>query len=160
MKFTARVVKALSGGFGDGMRQRLKEAQAKHVNVGFPGGQDHEGTEMTVAQLARVHEFGAPSVGIPERPFMRQSLQNNRPKYLRLNRQNLRQMVAGDMSAEQALGQLGAMAQGDIQREIVNGEFAPLKPETIRRKGSSKPLIDSGQMRQSVTWELSDDRNQ
>ena len=57
---------------------------------------------------------------------------------------------------EQALGQLGEMTKGDVQTEIRSGDFAPLKPATIKRKGSSRPLIDTGQMVQSIAWELGD----
>lgn len=39
-----------------------------------------------------------------------------------------------------------------IQKEIVNGDFVPNSPETIKRKGSDKPLIDTGRMRQSINY--------
>ena len=55
-------------------------------------------------------------------------------------------------SAEQALQQLGAMAKGLVQDEIVNGDFAPNAESTIQKKGSEQPLIDTGTMRQSVNF--------
>ena len=104
--------------------------------------------------IAAVHEFGSPSHGIPERPFLRVAVQRNRQKYVRLNRINLVKMLRGQATVDQALGQLGEMAKGDVQTEIRSGVFAPLKPATIKRKGSSRPLIDTDQMEQSVAWEL------
>ena len=162
IKAIVRIVKDLDGLGWRQLRSRLLEAEHRHVNVGFPAGQEHKDedgkhSKYTVAQIAAVHEFGAPAAGIPERPFMRTALQVGRQKFIQLNRQNLLAMVRGGMTAEQALGQLGAMAQGEVQREIAQGTFAPLKTETIKRKGSDRPLIDTGQMRQSVTWEITDD---
>ncbi len=125
------------------------------VNVGVPEGKrEEDGTP--VAMIAAVHEFGSPSQGIPERPFLRVAVQRNRQKYVRLNRINLVKMLRGQATVDQALGQLGEMAKGDVQTEIRSGDFAPLKPATIKRKGSSRPLIDTGQMVQSIAWELGD----
>ena len=42
--------------------------------------------------------------------------------------------------------------KGLIQRKIVDGTFEPNAPSTIRKKGSSRPLIDTGRMRQSVNF--------
>ena len=50
------------------------------------------------------------------------------------------------------LNKLGILAQGDIQAEITSLMTPALSPRTIRAKGSSKPLIDTGAMRQAVTW--------
>ena len=38
------------------------------------------------------------------------------------------------------------------QTDIKGNPFKPLKPRTIRRKGSSKALIDTGSMLSSTTW--------
>lgn len=128
------------------------------VNVGFPeGGDVHEGSAMNVASIALVHEFGSESRNIPERSFLRAGIRRNAAAYLRLNKTTLRKVLAGEMTMRDALGLLGEKAKSDVQMEITNGEFAPLSDSTINAKGSSKPLIDSGQMRQSVAWEYGDD---
>lgn len=149
----AKIVKDIDPRKFEELRKRL--SAGKHqVNVGFPGGQDHKDSDLSVAQIAAIHEFGAPSVGIPERPFLRTSIDKNRPRYKALNRQTLAGVVRGAGTVEQALGLLGEAAKADVQKEIASGAFAPLKASTIRRKKSSKPLIDSGQLRQSVAWEI------
>ncbi|MGE4448574.1 MAG: hypothetical protein AB7E15_09785 [Azospira sp.] len=138
----------------DRLRQRLV-GDNRVVNVGVPEGKrEEDGTP--VAMIAAVHEFGSPSQGIPERPFLRVAVQRNRQKYVRLNRINLVKMLRGQATIEQALGQLGEMAKGDVQTEIRSGVFTPLKEATKKRKGSSRPLIDTGQMVQSIAWELGD----
>ena len=151
---TSKLVKDIDMTVFDELKRRLGGAD-KVVNVGVPEGKKEEdGTP--VAMVAAVHEYGSPSQGIPERPFLRVAVQRNRQKYVRLNRINLVKMLRGQATVEQALGQLGEMAKGDVQTEIRSGDFAPLKPATIKRKGSSRPLIDTGQMVQSIAWELGD----
>lgn len=151
---SVKVLKDLDPKALDRLRQRLV-GDNRVVNVGVPEGKrEEDGTP--VAMIAAVHEFGSPSQGIPERSFLRVAVQRNRQKYVRLNRINLVKMLRGQATVDQALGQLGEMAKGDVQTEIRSGDFAPLKPATIKRKGSSRPLIDTGQMVQSIAWELGD----
>ena len=151
---SVKVLKDIDPKALDRLRQRLV-GDNRVVNVGVPEGKrEEDGTP--VAMIAAVHEFGSPSQGIPERPFLRVAVQRNRQKYVRLNRINLVKMLRGQATVEQALGQLGEMAKGDVQTEIRSGEFTPLKEATIKRKGSSRPLIDTGQMVQSIAWELGD----
>ncbi len=150
---TTIIVKDFDGKFLDRLKKSLTGKRDRYVKVGFPSNAtESDGTKT--ALVAAVHEFGSPSQGIPERPFVRPSLDKNRAKRSALNKQNLKKVLNGGITIDAALGQLGHMAAGDIQEEIRNGNFAPLKPATIQRKGSSKPLIDTGQMRQSVTYEL------
>lgn len=154
---SVKVLKDIDPKALDRLRQRLV-GDNRVVNVGVPEGKrEEDGTP--VAMIAAVHEFGSPSQGIPERPFLRVAVQRNRQKYVRLNRINLVKMLRGQATVDQALGQLGEMAKGDVQVEIRNGDFTPLKPATIKRKGSSRPLIDTGQMVQSIAWELGEKTN-
>ena len=148
---TAKIIKDFDGKFLDKLKKALTGKRERIVNVGFPASaKEPDGT--STAFIAAVHEFG--SEHVPERSFMRTSLGANRNKRKALNEQNLKKILNGGMSVDAALGQLGLMASSDIKEQIKNGSFAPLKAATIKRKGSSKPLVDTGQMRQSVTYEL------
>jgi hypothetical protein len=111
-------------------------------------------SDIDVAFIGAVHEFGAPNAGIPERPWLRPGVRSGSAEMQRLNRVNLIKMLRGQLNPAVALRQLGAMAQGFVQKHIRSGDFTPLKPATIAAKGSSKPLIDTGQMVQSVTFEV------
>lgn len=156
-RVTKKILKDIDFRKFDELKRRL--TTGKHaVNVGIPEGpKEEDGTP--VAMIAAVHEYGSPDQGILERPFLRVAVQRNRLKYVKLNRINLVKMARGQLEVEQALGQLGEMAKGDVQVEIRNGDFTPLKPATIKRKGSSRPLIDTGQMVQSIAWELGEKTN-
>lgn len=151
---TSKLMKDIDMTVFDELKKRLV-GDGKVVHVGIQEGKkETDGTP--VAMIAAVHEYGSPSQGIPERPFLRVAIQKNRTKYVRLNRINIVKMMRGQMQMEQALGLLGEMAKGDVVTEIKSGDFAPLKAATIKRKGSSRPLIDTGQMVQSMQWELGD----
>ena len=118
------------------------------IQVGFQGDQKYEdGT--SIAQVAAVNEFGASD--IPERPFMRQSFENHEGE-LQAACDAAQRLVSSGGSAEQALQQIGVVAKGLVQDEIVNGGFAPNAESTIKKKGSEQPLIDTGTMRQSVNF--------
>ena len=58
----------------------------------------------------------------------------------------------GQITAEQMLQAIGVFQKGLVQNDIVDGEFTPNAPSTIKRKGSDRPLIDTGKMRQSVNF--------
>ena len=55
------------------------------------------------------------------------------------------------MSAFDVLDLVGRVAAADIQTKISSIYSPPLSPITIRRKGSSKPLIETGLMLASVS---------
>lgn len=151
---TAKMLKDVDFRVFDDLKKRLVGERA--VKVGFPQGKtEDDGTP--VALVAATHEFGSPERNIPERSFLRTGLRENGPKYVRFNKLNLVKILRGQMTAEQALGQLGEMAKGDVQQKIRSGDFAPIQAATAARKGSSKPLIDTGQMVQSVSYELGEE---
>lgn len=111
---------------------------------------------MTVASIAAVHEFGAPKARIPERSFLRAAIDESRELLERTAKNVAGSVARGTLTANQAAARLGLVAQARVQRKIVDGPFVPNAPFTVRQKGSSRPLIDSGQMRQSVTYEVVD----
>lgn len=150
----AKILKRLDGKAIEKLRATLEKKRKNLVYVGFPRSvKTDEGFQM--AMIAGAHEYGTKH--IPERPFLKVAIVESQGDFKALNARNLKAFVNGKMSAKTALEQLGLMASARVKQKIVVGPFTPLSPETIRRKGSSKPLIDTGQMRQSVTYEIKDD---
>ena len=118
------------------------------VDVGFlPDKRYPDGT--LVAMVAAVQEYGAPSRGIPPRPFFRQAVAENSPQWPRAVAQLLKNT---DYNAEKTLDQMGALIKGELQRKISTFEGEPLAPSTIARKGFSKALIDTSVMLNSVDY--------
>lgn len=127
--------------------EQLKASGEKAVYVGFPAEFDKkvEGSDnFNLASLAAVLEFG--NERIPSRPFLRQTLTENQEKYTAL----FVKLFESGVSIDQIYEQIALIAQGDVQQNIVNGKWTANAPSTIKRKKSSKPLIDTGKLRQSV----------
>lgn len=127
--------------------EQLKASGEKAVYVGFPTefNENVEGSDnFNLASLAAVLEFG--NERIPSRPFLRQTLAENQEKYTTL----FVKLFESGVSIEQIYEQIALIAQGDVQQNIVNGKWTANAPSTIKRKKSSKPLIDTGKLRQSV----------
>lgn len=127
---------------------KLESAKSKSAYVGIPSEPDEpveDGEGFNLASLAAVLEFG--NERIPSRPFLRQTLAENKEKYTALFSQLFKQGV----EISQIYEQLSLIAQADVQLNIVKGEWVANAESTIKRKGSSKPLIDTGRLRQSIT---------
>lgn len=110
---------------------------------------------VTNAQLASIHEFGLGNV--PARPFIRPPFAANRAAYLEILKAGYYQaLVKGDTNAfRRTLGLVGAKMAADIKKYVTDGNnLAPLAQSTIDRKGSSRPLVDTGQLINSVTYEV------
>ena len=60
---------------------------------------------------------------------------------------------------QQAASRVGNYGASQVKRGIVNGNFTPNSPLTIARKGSSKPLIDKGDLVGSITYQVIDSNN-
>lgn len=136
----------------EGLKKRVEKLGLGRVHVGIPGSAtEADGTR--IADIAATHEFGDPSRGIPERSFLRASIIKNRKNYVKMARNGAKKVAAGTMESRMVYSLIGTQAQGDVWDYFILGRpnFVPLKPATIKRKGSSAPLIDSGQMRQSIT---------
>lgn len=127
--------------------EQIKASGEKAVYVGFPAefNEKVEGSDnFNLASLAAVLEFG--NERIPSRPFLRQTLAENQEKYTEL----FVKLFESGVSIDQIYEQIALIAQGDVQQNIVNGKWTANAPSTIKRKKSSKPLIDTGKLRQSV----------
>lgn len=99
-------------------------------------------SNLTKVALAVIHEFGTEK--IPERPFMRQAFDNRLNEIEDMSANLHARYLNGDLTEKQALAMLGEWFMGEIKEEIRKGSFTPLKPATVKAKGSSKPLIDTG----------------
>lgn len=124
------------------------------VKVGVLGTGSRTGGGLSNVDLAVIHEFGAPNANIPERPFIRTGISENLPAIRALIKQLTPLVIQGKMSMEMALGFIGERSKRAIQAKFGDGSHVPLQPATIKAKGSDVPLIDTGQLRQSIVYEV------
>lgn len=106
-----------------------------------------------LAVIAATQEYGSPKRHIPARPAVRQTFENRRGELIALQAKIAQALIEGKITEIRAMQLLGAWAAGAIKATITSdGNFAPLAPATVRAKGSSKPLIDTGQLVNAVTF--------
>ena len=133
---------------GKAFKKALQELGGLEVRVGYQEGATYpDGTP--VIQVALWNELG--TVNAPARPFIRGTVDNNEEKFQKQMESSVKKLANGT-TAEKVLNELGVFAKDLLQQEIKNGEFVPNAPSTIARKGSEKPLIDSGLLRQSANY--------
>jgi hypothetical protein len=128
------------------------------VRVGIQGDEanaEHDG-ELTNLQLGTIHEYGAPLANIPERSFVRATVDENAAAYVRLARRLGQQVLDGARTRRQALGLFGERVRADIVNRINRGIEPALRPATVARKKSSKPLVDTSQLKGAITYVVGD----
>jgi hypothetical protein len=104
-----------------------------------------------VARVAVWNEFGTTN-GIPARPFFRNAIDGNREKIFDMAARFANLAMIGKSTVAEAFERLGLFMQSTIRSSIRNGSWQANSPKTEKKKGSTKPLIDTGQMINSVTF--------
>lgn len=135
---------------------RLKNLSKMKAHVGVPGGAtppvDADGKPLgiSMAELAYIHEKGSLANKLPSRPLMRQTKTRVEKKFVRLLANGYKRVIKG-ADAESILRMIGVAYEGEIKRSFVVETFVANTEATKKRKGSSRPLIDTGALRQSIT---------
>ena len=133
----------------DDFIKRIKALDNASLEVGILSSEDGE-----ILLIANVHEFGAPSVNIPERSFIRAGFDEHHKDIEQTNDKLLDMYLEGNISARTYLNTLGEYCVGLIQKFIVDLKEPPNKPATIEAKGSSNPLVDTGRLIQSISYQV------
>lgn len=134
------------------IKRELERAKGREVAVGIlQGSVDSEGA--SIAEYATYNEFGTDDV--PSRPFMAMSFDENKADIeADFNRQG-KAMVEGKRTADQALTVIGQKHAARVQNTITGRDITPkLADSTIKAKGSTKTLVDTGAMTNAVQIEL------
>jgi hypothetical protein len=104
------------------------------------------------ANFESTHPYGAYTITIPPRPFFRTMIKKESPFW---GGEMAKRLKANDFDAAKTLNQMGALIAGQLQQSIRDMNSPPNTPSTIRKKKSSKPLIDTGYLLASVDYEVS-----
>lgn len=145
------------------LKRNLSKLNRTAIQVGLPtrtGAGIHADSNMTMAEIGMVHEYGTEK--IPQRSFIRQGISAHRPAIELGLRMCLIDAVTHLKSVQfldKAFNRVGAETIGYIYQQFkISGSpsWEPLSPYTIaqRRLASDTPLWDTGQLVQSLTWEV------
>ncbi len=91
---------------------------------------------------------------IPERSYLRAWFDENVDALQATMERLIGQVVEGKISGRAALETIGGYVVTHVQAYMVDLKTPPNAPSTIARKGSSNPLIDTGQLKDAITWRV------
>lgn len=148
----------------------LEQIDGKKVSVGVLGGGEQ-------SWLASIHEYGCrievtpkmrkylaatglylksttTHITIPERAFLRNGYDENKDEVISKAEAVLGDVIGGTMSANQFFELIGLLMKSKIQDYARDLDTPPNHPYTIERKGSSNPLVDTGDMIGAIDYKV------
>ncbi|OXM32281.1 hypothetical protein [Salmonella enterica] len=105
-----------------------------------------------VPMVAATNEFGNPANNQPPRPYFRNAIAEHEGEW----QEAMATLIENGGDPRDALSLLGEIIVDDIKESIRQLDSPPLSPVTIARKGFDKPLIDTSNMLNSVSYEVSE----
>lgn len=131
--------------------------QGSQVVVGLPSESQPYPDGTSVLSVGFWNEFGTKH--IPERPFLRETLRQQRQEWVALSEKLYAQAIESGVDPQTLLGVLGEQMQIDVQKNIDSGAWEPNAPAYARAKekaGKTKPLIVTGHLRGSIRYVVRD----
>lgn len=136
----------------------VKELKRHEVLVGIPQEKSsRQGSKgkATNAELLFIHTNGSPVRGIPARSVLQPAIENDKERIGEMLGKAVDKAVSGKkeeiVPALERAGMHGVKACKDWFVNPSNG-WKPNNPQTLKRKKSTKPLIDTSEMRKSITY--------
>lgn len=160
----------------DAIEREVRLSRRLVALVGIPGDAqnpvDAKGNPagINMASLAYILEKGSPVNKIPPRPFMEETRKTSMKRVLGLMARLQKAISNGSSTAMAAIKKLGAAYEGEMKAIFTTGVFEKNsditkyggwmrnkvsgKPFKVKGKGSSKPLVDTGRLRQSIIYKV------
>lgn len=146
---------------GDGLAsifQAIETLTSQEVLVGIPHGEARSDSDMTNAQIGYIQETGSPSMNLPPRPFLVPGVESCQDQTgLHLTKAADAALKGNIPAVNRHLNMAGMIAQNAVRAYFTGGHFEPLSEATLRQRLSrgrtgTNPLIDTAQLRRSVTY--------
>lgn len=134
------------------IEKNIKTLLNHSVKVGLPKETGSYPNGTSILQVGAAHEFGVPENNLPRRSFLRVPFMDNANKIKKAIDKSYKFVAEQNSDPIKMLNKLGLFGQSISQESFTDNNWQPLKPATIKRKSSSKPLIDSGRLRGSITY--------
>lgn len=145
----------------------LKEMNESTITIGFQGPSGaavHTDAGVPMATVAQWMEFGTPGSDdrqydrprslIPSRPLVRTTFELHSKQMKALIKKAFSDLIDGRASLDKAQ-QVAGEAASKLMRETLDRSRSwaePLAESTASAKGHSQPLLDSGQLRDAISW--------
>ena len=138
-----------------GFKEAIKKLQTLKNKTLQAGILKDTGTNegVYIADYASWNEYGTED--IPARPFVGSTCDEQSSKWNGVIDKIIDKiLVDPSTDVERLINLLGEQVVGDIKEKIANNIPPPNTEGTIRRKKSTKTLIDTGVMRNAITFEI------
>ena len=113
-----------------------------------------KGAEISMIELAAIHEFGSPAAGIEARSFIREPLEKSEHAQRIMMGKIAKAIIENRQTVDNGLEILGLWGVSTIKKAIVTGLSPGNDASTIAAKGSSKPLVDTGRLLNAINHEV------
>ncbi|MGG6461402.1 hypothetical protein [Solilutibacter silvestris] len=140
--------------------RQIKALAKNEVLIGIPDetAGRQTGDAITNAAIGYIQETGSPINNIPARPFLVPGVEASLPVVEKSLKHGAKQVLRGIGGAiDKALNKSGLQAQNSVRATINSGIDPALAESTLaarKRRGrtGTKPLIDTGQLRNAITY--------
>ena len=136
------------------------------ANINHPGGTSYGYSTKQAADdgevrflkkgagYAELGVTGAHAIKIPARPWLAPGVESGNEEYLKI----IADGIENKKPLDKLLNIVGVVAVGKVQQYMTELRSPPNAKSTIAKKGSSNPLIDTGALRQSVTFKVTSEK--
>lgn len=132
-----------------------------HEDSGIHAPSEQGGRPIGMAQLGALLNYGDETnelngrfAPIPPRPWLIPGVQKSKQHIVDVIGDALR----NDGNLDMALEKIGLLVVGEVQQYMTDLKEPPNSAYTIAQKGSGNPLIDTGALRASVTYKVTDQK--
>lgn len=140
------------------LQKRLKQSHNKSWEVGVFRESGTHSSGWNYVDLARYLHNGDASQGLVPRPFLDVTYAFNGKRYNKLIRDALSKYLLSEkeVKLETLITRIASMQCQDVKDTFGQpSKLVSNKPSTIKQKGSDKPLVDRGELRDHIAMKLS-----
>ena len=142
-------IKDTDHGYKDLVKRVFGAGTKARIDVGILEDGAHGDDAASILEIGTFNEFGTET--IRERSFIRAWFDEEEPELRIKFAELMKSVVEGKRTKDEILELMGLYCVGQIQKRMADGVPPPNAPSTIKKKGSSTPLIDTGVLRSSIS---------
>jgi phage gpG-like protein len=127
----------------------------KIVKIGILGNKNNRKDKgLTNSMIGSIHEFGSFEKNIPRRSFLKDTFDIKINEFISKTKDIISKNIKKKNAMKIIFSQVGIFGEILIQNAFETdgfGKWKPLSKKTIERKKSEKILVDTAQLRKSIT---------
>lgn len=138
--------------------RNIRAMQQEEVLIGYPedGAARKASDGISNAALAFIHNNGSTLNNIPARPYLVPGVERASEGVQKLLRKAAERALEDPSEVRNGLERAGLYAVSQVKKVLVENDFQPLAPQTLRRRRKQgfegdKALIRTGQLLNAVT---------